>query len=148
MNIYQAKCFSKLLILIGTCPRRGRVGIYARLARRLKLKSPRTIAMVVKKQRPPSAGLVKLILESQNFSAMEQDYIQLLAEKSRRELKGEVSILIEEKIQQYQNIQYIEVTPKMNIGGVSIEISPDANAQVTRKILECLKEILAEKKHK
>lgn len=144
MNIYQAKDFSKLLVLIGTCPRRGRVGVYAHLARKMKLKSPRTAAMVVKKQRAPSAGLVKTVIELLRCTAVEQEYVLLLAEKSRRLVKGLSVTEIDGRIERFQKMQTIQVGDSITIGGVRIEMTAETSDHVRKRISECLKALLVD----
>ena len=146
MDIYKSQNFADLLtILIAHCHRGGR-GNYAILGRKLGLRSPRTLAMVVKKQRPPSSGLIKKVIEYLQPSTAEKDFIHILGQISRNELKGGC---IEKLLQHHQILvmaRSIQIPDRLVLDGVIIEFTPQADPDVRKKIEEVLQVILSLKK--
>jgi uncharacterized protein (TIGR02147 family) len=57
-------------------------------SKRLGYRSPRSIAMVIKGQRLPSASLVNRLSQDFKLNDREHRYFELLAEKARREKRG------------------------------------------------------------
>ncbi len=142
MEFTDANDFSEL---IGILKRAGRREVsYDRLAKRLGMNSPRVLAMVFKRQRAPSTGLVKSVCDYLKVTAKEREFIYWLAEKSRRELKGTPLASLDEKIDRFRAVRSMTVQPSTEIAGVKIEISPAAPETVRKKILEVLREIAFE----
>jgi hypothetical protein len=89
-ELHQIETFVGLLGAMRNARRNGtRAFSYRQLADRLGYRSPRTLAMVHKGQRPPSRALVSRIVQSYRLDRRESELVTLLAEKavaSRRNL--------------------------------------------------------------
>lgn len=84
-EVYRANTFTEFMDLLRQSRQRGtRVYSYKHLANKLGYRSPRSLAMVHKGQRPPSRGLVRKIVEQFEFSPQQAEFISLLAEKAIR----------------------------------------------------------------
>jgi uncharacterized protein (TIGR02147 family) len=59
------------------------------LALKLGYRSPSTLTMIIKEQRLPSKGFIKSLADTFKLSAKEKNYLFLLLEKSKKEMKGE-----------------------------------------------------------
>lgn len=113
---------------------------YHQLAQRLAFRSPRSIAMVRKGQRPPSLGMVKSVCEFLKASPHEREFIHLLAEKSKRICKGVETDAIDEKLQRYRLLKSI-APAEVRIPGVVIEVTPEASEELRKRLGEILSEL-------
>jgi transcriptional regulator with XRE-family HTH domain len=141
MDYQSAQTFADLLGMIKSSRRRGSSEFsYQQLAQKLAFKSPRSIAMVRKGQRPPSNEMVKSLCEYLNASSLEKEFIQLLAEKSKRIYKGLETDVVNEKLQRYR---LLRATPPagVKIPGVLIEVAPDAPELIRKRIHEIMSEL-------
>lgn len=59
------------------------------LALKLGYKSPSTLTMIIKEQRLPSKGFIKALADAFKLGVKEREYLELLLEKSKKEMKGE-----------------------------------------------------------
>ncbi len=117
---------------------------YAGLARRLALRSPRTVAMVAKKQRPPSFALVKRICDFLNASPAERDFLFLLAEKSRNDLKKIPADDVEKKLKCYWNSEKTTFDNSVSLDGVKIEFPSEFNQQMREKFARAIDVVMTD----
>ena len=141
MDYQSANNFSELLGVIKASRRRGLGEFsYHQLAEKFAFRSPRSIAMVLKGQRPPSTSMVKSVCDSLGVVGKDREFIFLLAEKTKNELKCISNTDVDRKIERYRTFKKNAATP-LHIPGVLIEIAPEAPAELRSRIQEMLSEL-------
>ncbi len=139
MNLYENKDFSELIRWLCQQSNNKACRSYAGLARRLKIKSPRTLGMIAKRQRAPSFSLVKNIAHFIEATPQQKDFILLLAEKSKCLLKKSSIDEIEQKLNRYHQMKQIKWNENTFIEGVKIEFDSHVEKTVRNKIEEVLR---------
>lgn len=111
-SVIGLKDFTEVLDQLRSSKRRGAAKYtYNQLTQILGYKSPRTLAMVHKGQRAPSANLVKKICDYLVLTSKERDYIYTLAEKSIASKKNLSLANPEEKLKKLSyKSSYIQLT--------------------------------------
>lgn len=99
IQIYRANSFIEVIGLIRNARRRGtQTYSYRQLADKLGYRSPRSLAMVHKGQRPPSRDLVKKIVKHLALTPLEGELVSLLAERAISERKQLETSELDERI--------------------------------------------------
>lgn len=130
MDYLSVNNFAELLGLIKASRRRGLGEFsYHQLAEKLAYRSPRSIAMVRKGQRPPSSGMVKSVCDYLGATGKDREFITLLAEKTKNELKCLSNSEVDMKLSRYRAFKQ-QKTGTPQIPGVSIEIDPSAPEKI------------------
>lgn len=144
MDFYDNTDFSELIRWLCQQSNNKSCRSYAGLARRLKIKSPRTLGMIAKRQRAPSFSLVKKIAHFIQASPQQKDFLLLLAEKSKCHLKNQPTDDVEEKLQLYRQMKQIKWNENAFIEGVRIEFEPHVDKNVRKKLEEVLRYIIVD----
>ncbi len=139
MSFYENKDFSELISWLCRQSNNKACRSYAGLARRLKIKSPRTLGMIAKRQRAPSFSLVKKISHFIEATPQQKDFLLLLAEKSKCLLTKHSIDEIEEKLQRYHQMKQIIWNENTFIEGVKIEFESHVDKAVRDKLEEVLR---------
>lgn len=142
MNFYDNKDFSQLIEWLCQQSQNRACRSYAGLARRLKIKSPRTLGMIAKQQRAPSFSLVKKIAQFIEATPQQNDFLILLAEKSRCLLKKQPTEDIDRKLHKYHQMTHITWNENSFIEGLKIEFQPHVKQCVRSKLEEVLRFII------
>lgn len=146
MDISSASDFSELLILLRTRRRPGSTYSYEHLARVLGFKSPRSLAMVLKKQRAPSAALVRSVGDYLKATPQEKEFLRALAERSRRMLNGQPYAFLDVAIDRFRAVRKIQIESRTEIAGILIEIRSETPDDVRRLLEETLREVIYSEK--
>jgi hypothetical protein len=139
MNLFDVLHFSELIFWLCDKTSNKVCRSYAGLSRRLELKSPRTLAMVAKRQRPPSFSLVQKIGDYLEATPQERDFLLLLAEKSRCEFKNLSVDKVEKKLDLYRQIKNENV---IALAGVRIEFANQINHDMRSRLEEALRTVV------
>ena len=139
MHLYENKDFSELILWLCQQSHNKACRSYAGLARRLKIKSPRTLGMIAKRQRAPSFTLVKNIAHFIEATPQQKDFILLLAEKSKCLLKKSSIDEVDEKLKRYHQMKQIKWNENTFIEGVKIEFESHVDKAVRDKLEEVLR---------
>lgn len=144
MNFYENKDFSELIRWLCQQSNNKACRSYAGLARRLKIRSARTLGMIAKGQRAPSFSLVKNIAQYIEATPQQKDFLLLLAEKSKRLLKKHSIDEVEEKLQRYYKLKQITWNENTFIEGVKIEFESNVDKGVRDKLEEVLRLLIVD----
>lgn len=74
------------------------------VSRKIGYRSPRTVAMVIKGQRPPSLEMVDRLAAWQKLSPREHEYLTLLARHESARTRPEIQPTLAEKIAQFRSL--------------------------------------------
>ena len=139
MNFYENKDFSELISWLCQQSNNKACRSYAGLARRLKIKSPRTLGMIAKRQRAPSFSLVKKIAHFIEATPQQKDFLLLLAEKSTCLLKKHSTEDVEKKLRRYYQMKQMTWNENASLDGVKIEFESHVDKAVRDKLEEVLR---------
>jgi hypothetical protein len=147
MEIHRATDFSELLDLLKASKKRGtKMYSYNELANKLGFKSPRSLAMVKKRQRAPSAGLVRTVCDYLAVTPKQREFIHWLAEKSRLEKKGLSTVTVDLKIERFRAMHAPEngIEALQELPGIQVQIDPSVQAPIRSRLEEVLRELAFE----
>ncbi len=138
-ELYLANNLNELIGLLRNSRRKNtKQYSYRQLANKLGYRSPRTLAMVHKGTRNPSANLVKKLIEQFAQSDYESEFIKLLAEKSIAEKKRLETIHLKEKISRYkiffERLKHLDMSAP--------ETTLEANLQLSTSELMLVRELI------
>jgi transcriptional regulator with XRE-family HTH domain len=145
MDFKMVNDFSELVLWLKKSRREGTAEYsYNQLASRVGFKSPRSLAMVQRQQRPPSLAMVKNVCDYLSVTPKEREFIFLLAEKSRLQRRQQSTTTVDRKIETYRAIHSLRIEDYESIPGVTITIDDRVHREIRKRLEEVLRELLFE----